>query len=174
MIWPTSPQPSFSLLCPWLPQLLRPLELKLWILAKGVTNKSQRGEVKWEVSLVGNSDLLTTVYGFHCGIMLPGTFVGLSFMMPWWSSISFKFSCVATLSISKQPREMAAEMMARGIYWLDSHISWTLTFFVWGMLTAKKVKDMISLPLVSLLLIWLASLLFILCPYTASGCLWTD
>lgn len=62
----------------------------------------------------------------------------------------------ATLSISGQPREMAAEMMASGIYWLNSHTSWTLTFFVWGMLTAKKVKDMSSLPLApTSLLIWL-------------------
>ena len=63
----------------------------------------KRGEVKWEVSLVGNSDLLTTVYGSYCGIMLPGTFVGLSFMMPWWSSISFASWCCHPIGFHSFP-----------------------------------------------------------------------
>lgn len=93
MIWLTSPQPSFSLFQLLVSSAAPPTRTELWILAKGVTNKPQRGEVKWEVSLVRNSDLLTTVHGSYCGIMLPGTFVGLSLMMPSWSSISFASWC---------------------------------------------------------------------------------
>ena len=62
----------------------------------------------------------------------------------------------ATLSISGQPRERAEEMMARGIYWLGRHTSGHLLFLVWGILTAKKVKDFSSLPLApTSFLIWL-------------------
>lgn len=81
---------------------------------------------------------------------------------------------VATLSISGQPREMAAEMMARGIYCLDSHTSWTLTFSCMGHAYCKESQGYQFFTTYSHFSFNLASsLLFILCPYTASGCLWT-
>lgn len=174
MIWLTSPQPYFSLFQPLASLAALPSRTDLWSLAKAVTKKPQRGEVKWGVSLVRKSDLLTQ----SMALSVASCCLEHLWDYFWWCHGGLLYLLphgAATLSISGQPREMAEEMMARGIYWLDRHISWTLTFSCVGHAYCKESQGFQFFTTCSHFSFNLtSSLLFILCPYTASGCLWTD
>lgn len=106
------------LLCvtPWLPLLFCLLRLsELRILATEATNEPQGGEMQLVVSLVWRPGLLTPVHGSFCDTILLGTFREMFLMVPWLLLI-FCLVALPPLVHSRQPGDMAAEMMAKMIF----------------------------------------------------------